>query len=199
MEQVMAGELAAARATEDPTAPVKPDARTMWAEALRSATRGLNYIGSAWIFVLMCLMLADLGGRFVFNRPIDGVAEVAGLSIVGIVYLQLGAAVNSGRMIRADFIADWIGRKAPGLGYLLSGLFQGLGALTMVGLAYVSWGPMVSAWNEKETLGTAGVFLVSTWPFRGIVFLGTTLAALSYLTLAANEFSRLFLKRGTQS
>lgn len=188
----MAVELAGTGVTEEPTAPVHSAARTMWAGALHSATRVLNYIGSAWIFALMCLMLADLGGRFLFNRPIDGVAEVAGLSIVAIVYLQLAAAVNSGRMTRADFIADWIARKAPNLGHLMGGLFQLLGMLTMAGLAYVSWGPLVSAWTDNETLGTAGVFLVSTWPFRGIVFLGSTLAALSYLTLSIGQFARLF-------
>jgi TRAP-type mannitol/chloroaromatic compound transport system permease small subunit len=163
---------------------------SLWLASLESATNVLNAIGSAWIFGLMCMMLADLGSRMLFNRPIDGVAEVAGLSIVAIVYLQLAAAVRSGRMTRADFISDWVARKAPRLGHLLTALFQLLGAATMAGLAYVSLGPFISAWADQETLGTAGVFLVVTWPFRGMLLLGTTMAAICYLTLALGEVAR---------
>lgn len=162
-----------------------------WLARLGWATNLLNAIGSVWIFGLMCMMLSDLGSRFVFNRPIDGVAEVAGLSIVGIVYLQLAAAVRSGRMTRADFIADWVARKLPRFGHLLTGVFQLLGAATMAGVAYVSFGPFVSAWADSEMLGTSGVFQVATWPFRGMVLLGTAMAGICYLTLALRDFARI--------
>lgn len=169
----------------------------LWNAGLESATNILNAIGSAWIFGLMCMMLADLGSRLLFNRPIDGIAEVAGLSIVGIVYLQLAAAVRSGRMTRADFIADLVAARAPRLGHGLAALFQLLGAATMAGLAYVSAGSFVSAWVDGETLGTAGVFLVVTWPFRGLLLLGTSLAAICYLTLAVRAFARALAPRRT--
>lgn len=162
-----------------------------WLAALESATNLLNAIGSVAIFGLMCLMLADLGSRLLFGRPIAGVAEMAGLSIVAIVYLQLGAAVRSGRMTRADFVAGLLTEKAPRLGHLLSALFQCLGAVTMATLAYVSVDPFIAALRDGETLGTAGVFLVTTWPFRAVLLLGTSLAAVCYLTLALSEMAQL--------
>jgi len=162
-----------------------------WLASLASATNLLNAIGSAWIFGLMCMMLADLGSRFLFNKPLSGVAETAGLSIVGIVYLQLAATVRCGRMTRADFLSDWIARKAPRFGHLLTALFQLLGCATMSVLAAVSFAPFLTAWTENETLGTTGVFLVSTWPFRGMVVLGTTMAAVCYLTLAVRQVARI--------
>ncbi len=152
--------------------------------SLQSVASVLNVIGSAWIFGLMCMMLADLGMRFLFNRPISGVAEMAGLSIVGIVYLQLASAVQGGRMVKADFMSQWVARRAPRVGFVLAALFHLLGASTMAVLAKVSLEPFVSAWNDVETIGTAGVFLVVTWPFRGMVLLGSTLAGLCYLYLA---------------
>jgi TRAP-type mannitol/chloroaromatic compound transport system permease small subunit len=164
----------------------------LWNTGLGAVARVLNAIGSAWIFGLMCMMLADLGMRFLFNRPIDGVAEVAGLSIVGIVYLQLASAVQGGRMVKADFISQWVARKLPRLGHLLGALFQLLGACTMGLLARVSLEPFVSAWMDHETLGTAGVFQVATWPFRGMVLLGSVLATLCYLTLVFKEISLFF-------
>lgn len=162
-----------------------------WTGGLEAVTKLLNAIGSIGILGLMCMMLADLGSRFAFNRPLSGVAEIAGLSIVAIVYLQLAAAVQSGRMTRADFIADWIVRKAPRLGHLMTALFQLLGACTMAGLACVSYGPFISAWGDNEMLGTPGVFLIATWPFRGLVLLGSALAALCYLTLTIAAVTRL--------
>lgn len=162
-----------------------------WSRALGAVTSLLNAIGSAWIFGLMLMMLGDMGARLLFNRPIAGVAEVAGLSIVGIVYLQLASAVQSGRMTRADFIADWVARHAPRTGHLMTAGFQLLGACTMAGLAWVSVDPLRSAWTDQETLGTAGVFLVATWPFRGMVVMGATLAAVCYLLRAAHALARL--------
>lgn len=162
-----------------------------WARTLGAVTSLLNAIGSAWIFGLMLMMLGDMGARLLFNRPIAGVAEVAGLSIVGIVYLQLASAVQSGRMTRADFMADWVARHAPRMGHLMTSAFQLLGACTMAGLAWVSVHPLRSAWTDQETLGTAGVFLVATWPFRGMVVLGATLAAVCYLLRAGHALARL--------
>lgn len=181
--------------------PVDPGQRTrgfgrLWIGGLASVSKLLNAIGSVGILGLMCMMLTDLGSRFLFNRPLSGVAEIAGLSIVAIVYLQLASAVHSGRMTRADFIADWIVRKAPRLGHLMTALFQLLGAGTMAGLAYVSYGPFISAWVDKEMLGTPGVFLIATWPFRGLVLLGSALAALCYLTLTIAALARLIAPAG---
>ena len=155
------------------------------------ATDGLNAVGSVAIFALMGLMLADLGSRLLLNRPIAGVAEIAGLSIVAIVYLQLGGAVRHGRMTRADFLAGLLASRAPRLGQVLFAAFHLLGALTMAGLSAVSAGPFLASWSEGETLGTAGVFQVVTWPFRGVLVLGTALAALCYLTLAVTVLARL--------
>ncbi|WP_288253745.1 TRAP transporter small permease [uncultured Hydrogenophaga sp.] len=166
-------------------------ASRLWHMALESATNLLNAIGSVAILVLMCLMLLDLGSRWLLGKPIAGVAEIAGLSIVAIVYLQLGAAVRSGRMMRADFLAGLLNKRAPRLGCLLGAIFQCLGAITMAMLAYVSMEPFISAWRDGETLGTAGVFQVSTWPFRGVLLLGTSLATMCYLTLALSQLARL--------
>jgi TRAP-type mannitol/chloroaromatic compound transport system permease small subunit len=161
----------------------------LWNAYVGSVTSMLNAIGSVWIFGLMCMMLADLGMRFFFAKPISGVSELAGLSIVGIVYLQLASAVQGGRMVKADFLSHWLARRAPRLGCLLDALFQLLGALTMTGLAYVSLEPFLSSWVESENIGTAGVFLVATWPFRGLVLLGSSLAALCYLTLVVRSLA----------
>ena len=54
---------------------------------------GLNGLGTAWIFVMMVLINADVIGRAVFNAPIRGVPLIISLSIIAIVFLQLHDAL----------------------------------------------------------------------------------------------------------
>ena len=57
----------------------------------------LNAIGTAWIFVLMLAINADVFSRFLFNAPISGVPLVVEMSIIAIVFLQITAALRGGR------------------------------------------------------------------------------------------------------
>ena len=45
-------------------------------------TFGMNSAGTFWIFCLMFIICADVVGRYVFNAPIRGAAEMVGYSIV---------------------------------------------------------------------------------------------------------------------
>ncbi|EWG99298.1 TRAP transporter small permease subunit [Halomonas sp. BC04] len=75
----------------------------------------LAALGTFWIFVLMSLVVADVAGRNFFDTPLTGFAEFAGLSVAAIVFLQLGAGIIGGRMTRAGFLIDIIGRRLPRL------------------------------------------------------------------------------------
>src|ERR671937_441992 len=87
-----------------------------WAsfEGLLSA---LSSVGTMWIFVLMVIINADVIGRSSMNHPIPGVAEFVTLSIVGILFLQLGQCLRSGRMTRADGFLESVRRRAPVAAY----------------------------------------------------------------------------------
>ncbi len=74
----------------------------------------LAAIGTAWIFVLMLLVVADVLGRNFLDAPITGVAEFAARSVASIVFLQLAAAICTGRMTRSDFLLRMLGRRSPG-------------------------------------------------------------------------------------
>ena len=56
----------------------------------------LNCLGSIWIFVLTILINLDAFGRTFFAHPIEGVVEIVEMSIVAIVFLQLGDATQRG-------------------------------------------------------------------------------------------------------
>lgn len=144
----------------------------------------LAAIGTLWIFFLMFLIVADVTGRNFLNRPITGVAEFAANSVVAIVFLQLTAGITSGRMTRSDSLLQVVWRRWPGLGRSLEVLYALIGAVVFAVLVYVAWPELMTAWRGNEFFGVRGVYMVPTWPFRGLVVIGSSLAALVYLLMA---------------
>lgn len=165
-------------------------------DPVRLLLDGLAAIGTIWTFGLMCLICADVIGRSFLNAPITGVAEIAAHSVVGIVFLQIGATIYSRRMTRADFLIDRILRAAPALGRTIEMLFMLLGAAVMAFIAQAAWGPMWNSMSLREFFGVQGLFTVPTWPFRALIVLGGAAGALAYLTLFGVEARRLLRARG---
>ena len=97
----------------------EPDlaAETPAATAVKNPLLGpahvLAAVGTVWIFVLMLLVVADVVGRNFLDAPITGVAEFAARSVASIVFLQLAAAICTGRMTRSDFLLRLIGHRSP--------------------------------------------------------------------------------------
>lgn len=138
-------------------------------------------IGTVWIFFLMFLIVADVLGRNFLDKPITGVAEFAGRSIVAIVFLQLAAAIGSGRMTRSDFLIQIVHRRLPCVGRILEVLYALIGATLFAVLAYSAWPEFQSAWTSNEFFGIRGVYTIPTWPFRGLIVLGSVMTVVAYL------------------
>ena len=54
----------------------------------------MNTIGSLWIFAMMVMIDTDAFSRTLFAHPFHGVIELVEMSIVGIVFMQLGDATR---------------------------------------------------------------------------------------------------------
>ncbi len=141
----------------------------------------LAAVGTAWIFVLMLLVVADVVGRNFLDAPITGVAEFAARSVASIVFLQLAAAICAGRMTRSDFLLRLIGRRSPSALKAIEVLNVVVGALLFLALAAIAWPEFTSALQAAEYFGVQGVYTVPTWPFRLLIVVGSVLAALAYL------------------
>lgn len=147
----------------------------------------LNAGGSLLIAAVMLLMCADVLMRNLFNHPIDGVAEMVAASIVVIVFLQLPSTLRHGRMSRADLFIDPFMHRRPAAGRRLRALYSVAGVFACGLIAYASWPPLLRSWNNNEFLGIEGVFTFPTWPMRGVVVLGSVLAAVQYLLLVVQD------------
>jgi TRAP-type mannitol/chloroaromatic compound transport system permease small subunit len=168
-------------------------------DPLTRVTDVMASVGTIWTFLLMLLIVADVIGRSFLSRPIVGVAEVAGQSVVAIVFLQLAAAIRHRRMTRADFLIDPLVRKRPAVGRLVEGVFSLIGALVLAILAYAMWPELHESIRGTQFFGVPGVFTIPTWPFRLIIFAGAILAAVAYAALAVEEFALARKPAGAQA
>ena len=135
---------------------------------------------AAWTFGLAFLVMGNIIGRFAFDAPIYGTAEIVAASIVIVVFLQAGYAIRSRSMLKADFLVihlpDAVQRIFLAVGYLLGAAFFLMiinGGLEESILSYV----------EGEYEGE-GALRVPSWPARWTVLVGSAVAMINYLVMA---------------
>lgn len=139
-------------------------------------TRALLVLAAVLAFLLCFLVVADVIGRVVFNRPVKGTTEIVSLSIVVICYLQAGFAIRSGGMLNVDMFVSRLGPR----GRSAAAAFAALAGLAFFGL--ICWGSFegaAHAWTSNEFEGE-GALRVPVWPARFVLILGTAIATLNY-------------------
>lgn len=148
----------------------------------------MNALGTLWIFLLMVLIDADILGRELFGAPVRGTTELLSLSIVGIVFLQLGHALMVGRVTRSDMVIETLLVRSPRAGHLLQGLFHLLGAVFLGIIFWGGWGQFEEAVEIGEYVGAAGDFTAPTWPIKLLILIGAAATLVQYLILAYRDF-----------
>lgn len=152
----------------------------------------MNALGTVWIFLLMVLINSDILGRELFNAPVRGTTELLALSIVGIVFLQLGHALMSGRMTRSDMVIENLLIVRPRFGRALQGIFNLLGVIFLVIIFWGSLALFEEALEIGEYVGAVGDFTAPTWPIRLLILIGSAATGLQYLIMAWQDFRFAF-------
>jgi TRAP-type mannitol/chloroaromatic compound transport system permease small subunit len=144
----------------------------------------LNSIGTLWIFALMVVICLDVVGRTVFNSPLSGVLELVRLSIVGIVFIQLGHTLRAGRITRADNLIHILQRRLPRFGYGMQALFELAGTGVFIVLFQASLPLFLRSWSSGEYAGIEGYITYPIWPVRLLILIGSFCAGLQFLLFA---------------
>jgi TRAP-type mannitol/chloroaromatic compound transport system permease small subunit len=147
----------------------------------------MNTIGSVWIFVLMVLIDTDAFSRTLFNHPFHGVNELVEMSIVGIVFMQLGDATRRGRLTRSDGFYGLLQRRAPRGGHVLGAIFDSLSVLFFAIVLYGAIPELYDAWRFDYFVGEEGLFTVAEWPIKTILVLGCTVTMLQFVKMAVRH------------
>ena len=137
-------------------------------------------VAAAGAFGLAFLVMANIVGRYVFDTPVEGTAEIVAASIVIIVFLQAGYAIRSRSMLKADFLVthlpDKVQRALLAVGYLL-------GAAFFLMIITGGWEESILSYVEGEYEGE-GARQVASWPARWTVLIGSGVAMINYLVMA---------------
>jgi TRAP-type C4-dicarboxylate transport system permease small subunit len=165
--------------------------------ALGRLLSSLNALGSVWNFALMLLINADALGRTLFAAPIDGVNEMIELSLVGIVFLQLGDATRHGRLTRSDGFANLLLRHWPAVGRVLAAFFDLAGALFMAIIVWGSTPLLIESIEEGYFVGNEGVFTAPVWPIKLVVVIGCIVTLLQFVAFARRHLTRSTMRPGT--
>ena len=152
----------------------------------------LNSIGTLWIFALMVVICLDVIGRTAFNSPLPGVLELVRLSIVGIVFIQLGHTLRAGRITRADNLIHILQRRLPRFGYGIQVLFELAGTGVFVVLFQASLPLFLRSWASGEYAGIEGYITYPIWPVRLIILIGSACAGLQFLLFAWRDLGAVW-------
>jgi TRAP-type C4-dicarboxylate transport system permease small subunit len=97
-----------------------------------------------------------------------------------IVYLQLGYAIRSHSMLRAD---TFVYAMPPMLRRIVLGVGYAMGAAFFLMILSGTINPALYAWTSDEFWGE-GALRVPVWPTRFMVLIGCAVAILNYFVVA---------------
>lgn len=140
----------------------------------------LMIVAAVWAMGLSVLIVGDIIGNNILGTAIPGVREIVISSIVMIVYLQLGYAIRSHSMLRADtllVVMPVVMRRIV----LAAGYALGVALFLMILRGTIS--PAAHAWTTSEYWGE-GALRVPVWPTRFMILAGSALAIVNYLVAA---------------
>lgn len=165
--------------------------KTGLARAFEIWVLSLNNIGTVWIFLLMILINADVFARFLFNAPIDGVPEMVALSIVGIVFLQLGDAVRAGRLTRSDGFFNKVVENRPKLGLVLNTFYDLCGMAFFIAILFGAIPIFIKTYQGGYYAGTEGIFTIPEWPVKLILVISCITVVAVFMSLIKGHISAL--------
>ena len=152
---------------------------------------GLSGIGSVLILAMVALICADIISRSFLGKPIAGVAEMISLSIVAVVFLQVGQTVRAGALARTELLTNGLRKTSPRAEALLQAIYALIGALFFAVLVYGVAFKLRDAWTAGEHAGVYGLFVVPVWPVYAVIVLGSFAAGIQFLILMVGYLSRV--------
>lgn len=156
--------------------------------ALFRVLAALNVTGALLVVLLLVLINVDSLGRTFFSVSILGVHEIVELSLVAIVFLQLGDAVRSGRLTRSEGLLTLLDRRAPVVARSLRAFFD-LVSVAFLTLIVVGGIPrFIESYTRGEFKGTAQLFTIPEWPVKLTIVVGAIAAILAFLYSAWREY-----------
>jgi len=139
----------------------------------------VNVIATAWIFVMIILVVLDVLGRVLLHYPLTGVVEIIKLSIPAITFLQIGYVLMIDGHVRSGVILDIVHARKKAFINILTAL-MGIGVFALN--FYSGWDLMIVAYSVGEYEGE-GALRVPTAPIRTIIQFGSAIMIIQFIRM----------------
>ncbi len=144
--------------------------------------RGFGLISEVATFVMMVLVVANVLGRYLFNKPLTGTLEFTESLLVLIIFLSVALTQYDGGHIRVNLITRRLPRTYA---RALTVIAMLCGAAFFTWCGYAAWifAAQSYSFNEQEW----GEVVFPLWPMKFVVFFGIALLAIQFLLDAVAE------------
>jgi TRAP-type C4-dicarboxylate transport system permease small subunit len=144
--------------------------------------RACGVISSVSTFVMMVLVVANVAGRYLLNKPVTGTLEFTESLLVLIIFLSVALTQYDGGHIRVTLLT----RRLPKLhARALTVASMLVGAAFFGWCAYAAWKFAYQAWTFDEQ--EWGTVVFPLWPMKFVVFIGIAMLAIQFLLDAIAE------------
>jgi len=148
--------------------------------AFGRALSALNVLAGLLTLGLMGLIGADVLGRWLLGRPIQGVPELTKLGIVAIVWAQMGYTLHVRKHLRADSLLGLM----PAAGKRTVAFVNAVcGAFVFGVIVYAGYFELIRAWTNGTFEGEHPM-RVPVWPVWLMLVLGAALTTAEYVIQA---------------
>lgn len=152
---------------------------------------GLGALGTVLIGVLMIIICADVVARNFTGGSLPMISEAGALTLVMIVYLQLATTIRHDRLARTDLFLDAFKRRSPRGAALLMAVFDLTAAAALGVIAWSTVTVLERDFSRGEYIGVTGIATLPTWPFRALILLGISVAAVQCMIQVLGALHRV--------
>lgn len=135
--------------------------------------RWLHGVSAVALLAVMLLTVADVAGRWLLNRPVQGTVELTQLALVAIVFLALGRVEDRGEHIAIDLVVDRLPQQWRRAVRVVAGL------VSVLVLALVTWQLYEFAGRMRAGDHVTGVLAVPIYPVALLAVAGALAYALA--------------------
>jgi TRAP-type C4-dicarboxylate transport system permease small subunit len=144
--------------------------------------RACGLISAVATFAMMVLVVANIGGRYLFNHPVTGSLEFTESLLVVIIFLSLALTQYDGGHIRVTLLMRRFPKSAA---RALTVIAMLAGAAFFFWCAYAAWrfAAQSYSFNEYEW----GTVAFPLYPVKFVVFIGILMLAIQFMLDAIAE------------
>jgi len=140
-------------------------------------------IGSYWSVALSLWIVADVLGRTLLNKPMEGTAELVAYSLPFATFMQIPWILRQRAHLRSPLFDEWLSKGVKKMFFAFGNL---IGILVFFLACYSIWKPMLIAWENNETVGN-GALDLSAGPLWLSIFLGCGFMIIEFIMQTLNH------------